>query len=163
MDREEGKMKTAAIAALNAKNLITATFSLDDANPLVPWTTGQFMFTQLGVPADPKYNHFLSQSCYREASFPWYRQSAAWWWLLVLVPTYATASSFKNLQPWHSSPTWAIWKLKGIFKRNQLLVVMVLISCASFAGEVSSLSLCYSLLKYDLRSKSTICQGVHSQ
>jgi hypothetical protein len=163
MDREEGKMKTAAIAALNAKNLITATFSLDDANPLVPWTTGQFMFTQLGVPADPKYNHFLSQSCYREASFPWYRQSAAWWWLLVLVPTYATASSFKNLQPWHSSPTWAIWKLKSIFKRNQLLVVMVLISCASFAGEVSSLSLCYSLLKYDFRSKSTICQGVHSQ
>ena len=55
--------------------------------------------------------------CYRDPSWPWWRQPFPWWTLLFLVPIYATCSSLANLQR----------------VRSIQLPVMVAFACAAYA------------------------------
>lgn len=55
--------------------------------------------------------------CYRDPSWPWWRQPFPWWTLLFLVPIYATCSSLANLQR----------------VRSVQLPVMVFFACAAYA------------------------------
>lgn len=55
--------------------------------------------------------------CYRDPSWPWYRQPFPWWTLFFLVPIYATCSSLANLQR----------------VRSIQLPVMVFFACAAYA------------------------------
>jgi len=60
----------------------------------------------------------IIKGCYRNPSWPWYRQPFPWWTLLFLVPIYSTCSSLSNLQSW----------------RSIQLPIMVAFSCASYAA-----------------------------
>ncbi|KAG8219667.1 hypothetical protein J3R82DRAFT_622 [Butyriboletus roseoflavus] len=64
---------------------------------------------------DPNY---LLRGCYRESSWPWWRQPLPWWLLPALVPTYSIASSLANLQKFWS------WQL----------LVMVIFACLAFTA-----------------------------
>ena len=61
---------------------------------------------------------FSTLGCFRDPSWPWWRQPVPWWTLFFLVPMYSTCSSLCNLQSYRS------WQLP----------VMVVFSCASFAA-----------------------------
>jgi hypothetical protein len=56
--------------------------------------------------------------CHRLPGFPWYFQPFPFWSQFITVPAFSILSSLGNLQPWRS------WDL----------VVMVVISCISFAA-----------------------------
>ncbi|KAF8489254.1 hypothetical protein F5888DRAFT_1747292 [Russula emetica] len=56
--------------------------------------------------------------CHRLSEFPWYLQPFPFWSQFITVPAFSVLSSLGNLQPWRS------WDL----------VVMVVISCISFAA-----------------------------
>ncbi|TFY70919.1 hypothetical protein EVG20_g2083 [Dentipellis fragilis] len=60
----------------------------------------------------------LSKGCYRDTTWPWYRQPFPWWTMLFLVPIYSTCSSLSNLQTYRSSR----------------LPVMIAFSCCSYAA-----------------------------
>ena len=60
----------------------------------------------------------LPLGCFRDPSWPWYRQAVPWWTLFFLVPIYSTCSSLSNLQSYRS------WQL----------LVMVFFSCCSYAA-----------------------------
>ncbi|KAI0068774.1 DUF1212-domain-containing protein [Artomyces pyxidatus] len=60
----------------------------------------------------------IVDGCYRPTSFPWYLQPFPFWSEFITVPAFSTLSSLANLQPW----------------RTFDLVVMVVISCASYAA-----------------------------
>jgi hypothetical protein len=60
----------------------------------------------------------IVMGCFRPPGRPWFLNAWPTWTRFVLVPTYATLSSLKNLQPW----------------RTVDLVVMVGISCVSYAA-----------------------------
>lgn len=55
--------------------------------------------------------------CFRDPSWPWYRQPLPFWTVFFLVPIYSTCSSLSNLQ---------IWDFQ--------LIVMVAFSCCSYAA-----------------------------
>ncbi|RDX51091.1 DUF1212-domain-containing protein [Lentinus brumalis] len=73
---------------------------------------GTFTFMET---ADTKSSHIL-KGCYRDPSWPWYRQPLPWWTMFFLVPLYSTCSSIQNLQS----------------IRSIQLLVMVLFSCAAY-------------------------------
>lgn len=58
-----------------------------------------------------------SAGCYRDPTWPWYRQPLPLWTAILLVPLYSTCSSIQNLQ--------AI--------RSFQLLIMVAFSCAAYA------------------------------
>ncbi|KAI0035149.1 DUF1212-domain-containing protein [Vararia minispora EC-137] len=60
----------------------------------------------------------IVMGCFRPPGRPWFLQAWPTWTRYILVPTYATLSSLKNLQPWHTVD----------------LVVMVAISCVSYTA-----------------------------
>lgn len=60
----------------------------------------------------------LVEGCYRPASFPWYKQTFPFFAQFIIVPLFSIGVSLGNLQPWKSRD----------------LVVMVLISCASYTA-----------------------------
>jgi hypothetical protein len=56
--------------------------------------------------------------CFRDPSWPWWRQPVPLWAHSFLVPIYSTSSSLQNLQSW----------------RSKQLAVMVLFSCIAYAA-----------------------------
>jgi uncharacterized membrane protein (DUF4010 family) len=61
--------------------------------------------------------------CYRDPSWPWYRQPFPWWTMFFLVPLYSACSSLSNLQSFRSSR----------------LPIMIIFSCCSYtANKVSN-------------------------
>jgi uncharacterized membrane protein YjjB (DUF3815 family) len=60
----------------------------------------------------------IIEGCHRLSEFPWYLQQFPFWSQFITVPAFSVLSSLGNLQPWRS------WDL----------VVMVVISCISFAA-----------------------------
>ena len=98
----------------------TATFSgsfvsdnstrFSDSQPLF----GTFAFTS-GTSLNQMH---IIGGCHRLAEFPWYLQPFPFWSQFITVPAFSVLSSLGNLQPWRS------WDL----------VVMVVISCISFAA-----------------------------
>jgi len=60
----------------------------------------------------------MHEGCFRPPENPWYIQPFPFWTQFVTVPLFSTLSSLSNLQPWHELD----------------LVVMVVISCISFAA-----------------------------
>lgn len=78
-------------------------------------TTGPTSFTFTNIL--PIIHHDIVVGCYRPASFPWYLQNFPWWTQFLIVPTFSILSSLSNLQPIDFD-----------------LIVMVLISCASYAA-----------------------------
>lgn len=77
-------------------------------------TYTQFTFTDV----IPVIHDHIVVGCYRPPSFPWFLQRFPWWTQFIIVPVFSTFSSLGNLQPLVSLD----------------LVVMVLISCASYAA-----------------------------
>ncbi|EIW64255.1 DUF1212-domain-containing protein [Trametes versicolor FP-101664 SS1] len=75
---------------------------------------GTFTFMET---ADSGTSHII-KGCYRNPSWPWYRQPFPWWTMLFLVPIYSTCSSVANLQS----------------IRSVQLPIMVAFSCAAFAA-----------------------------
>ncbi|KAI0720004.1 hypothetical protein C8T65DRAFT_634556 [Cerioporus squamosus] len=73
---------------------------------------GTFTFLET---ADSKSSHIL-KGCYRDPTWPWYRQPLPWWTMFFLVPLYSTCSSIQNLQS----------------IRSFQLLVMVFFSCAAY-------------------------------
>jgi len=59
----------------------------------------------------------IVDGCYRPKSFPWYLQPFPFWTVFIIVPLFSFLSSLSNLQP----------------LRSKQLVVMVVISCCSYA------------------------------
>ncbi|KZV64095.1 DUF1212-domain-containing protein [Peniophora sp. CONT] len=60
----------------------------------------------------------LIEGCYRPSYFPWFKQPFPFWTQFIIVPLFSIGTSLGNLQPWKSRD----------------LVVMVLISCASYTA-----------------------------
>lgn len=88
----------------------------NDTQTLLPLSS-TFVFTN----AIPTKDRFVVLGCYRPPTDPWYLRSAPFWAQFFIVPIFSVLSSLANLQPvsdWRS-------------RRN--LLVMVIISCASFA------------------------------
>ncbi|KAI0652067.1 hypothetical protein C8Q79DRAFT_1005298 [Trametes meyenii] len=75
---------------------------------------GTFTFMET---ADSGTSHII-KGCYRNPSWPWYRQPFPWWTMLFLVPIYSTCSSIANLQS----------------IRSVQLPIMVFFSCAAYAA-----------------------------
>ncbi|PIL31734.1 hypothetical protein GSI_06438 [Ganoderma sinense ZZ0214-1] len=66
---------------------------------------------------DSGQSHIV-QGCYRNPSWPWWRQPFPWWATLFLVPVYSICSSISNLQS----------------IRSIQLPIMVLFSCLAYAA-----------------------------
>lgn len=93
--------------------VLHGTFTSDNSTSL-PSFEGAFTFSNGTRDADA--NTVLG--CFRDPSWPWYKQDFPVWSLFILVPTFSLFSSSWNLQPF----------------RSKQLPVMVIISCAAFAA-----------------------------
>ncbi|GJE96217.1 threonine/serine exporter family protein [Phanerochaete sordida] len=94
---------------------VTGTY-IADPNATIPQKLariGSFTFT----PSTPFTRQNIVQGCYRPSSFPWYLQRYPWWAQFIIVPVFSVLSSLNNEQP-----------------INWDLLVMVVISCASYAA-----------------------------
>ncbi|KAI0058885.1 DUF1212-domain-containing protein [Artomyces pyxidatus] len=95
--------------------------------------TGQFIMDSSPTALDPNmpaYGTFafinsttttqahFHDGCFRPPTFPWYLQPFPFWAQFIIVPAFSVLSSLANLQPWKTFD----------------LVVMVVISCASYAA-----------------------------
>ena len=92
-------------------------FIADNSTQTVVPLSSTFLFTN----AVPSKDRFIILGCYRPPNDPWYLRAAPFWAQFFIVPIFSMLSSLANLQPvsdWRS-------------RRN--LLVMVIISCASFA------------------------------
>ncbi|KAI0305019.1 hypothetical protein BC826DRAFT_1100753 [Russula brevipes] len=67
-------------------------------------------------------NSHISRGCYRDPSWPWYRQPFPWWTMFFLVPLYSTCSSLSNLQSF----------------RSPRLPIMIVFSCCSYSANKAS-------------------------
>ncbi|TFK30815.1 hypothetical protein FA15DRAFT_662871 [Coprinopsis marcescibilis] len=77
----------------------------------------------LGIHEDGgKGSNIIVKGCVRDVNWEWWRQQLPWWTMFLLVPIYSTCSSLSNLQYW----------------RSMKLLVMVFISCCSFAANRAS-------------------------
>jgi hypothetical protein len=74
---------------------------------------GSFTFTNGSTPS-----MHMHEGCYRPPDHPWYLHPFPFWSQFITVPLFSILSSLSNLQPW----------------RELDLVVMVTISCVSFAA-----------------------------
>lgn len=106
-----------------AANNVTGTvqmmgsFIADNATQTVVPLSSTFVFTNALPPKD----NFIVLGCYRPLNDPWYLRAAPFWVQFLIVPIFSMLSSLANLQPISD------WKSR----RNML--VMVIISCASYA------------------------------
>lgn len=93
----------------------TGSFVIDNGTltrPELP-SFGSFTFTNGSTP----YLN-MREGCYRPPDYSWYLQPFPFWSQFITVPLFSILSSLSNLQPW----------------RELDLVVMVVISCISFAA-----------------------------
>ncbi|KAF7436631.1 hypothetical protein PC9H_003464 [Pleurotus ostreatus] len=79
--------------------------------------TSQVISGVLGIGEMLEQEHVF-KGCYRDDSWPWYRQPFPWWTMLFLVPLYSICSSLSNLQSY----------------RSIQLPVMVIFSCCSYTA-----------------------------
>ncbi|KAL4268084.1 ThrE exporter family protein [Pleurotus pulmonarius] len=79
--------------------------------------TSQVIGGVLGIGEMLEQDHVF-KGCYRDGSWPWYRQPFPWWTMLFLVPLYSICSSLSNLQSY----------------RSIQLPVMVIFSCCSYTA-----------------------------
>ncbi len=103
-------------AALSRTIVYTGSFIVDNGTltrPELP-SFGSFTFTDGSAPL----SIHMRQGCFRPPEYPWYLQPFPFWSQFITVPLFSTLSSLSNLQPWHELD----------------LVVMVVISCISFAA-----------------------------
>lgn len=100
-------------AKLSSTVTLIGTFAPDNSTNGTPPANGTFTFTN----ATDVYMADIVGGCYRPSSFAWYIQPLPWWTQFGIVPIFSILSSLSNLQPWKSKE----------------LVVMVIISCASYA------------------------------
>ncbi|KAL1670420.1 hypothetical protein GGG16DRAFT_95861 [Schizophyllum commune] len=70
-----------------------------------------------GSTASYQLEHIV-KGCFREPSWPWWKQPLPWWAAFFLVPLYSTLSSLSNLQSF----------------RSLQLPVMVIFSCSSYTA-----------------------------
>ncbi|KAI0639626.1 DUF1212-domain-containing protein [Trametes polyzona] len=103
----------AATAMLDSETLHGYIINSNTSLPLSQ-LGGTFTFMQT---ADSGASHII-KGCYRNPSWPWYRQPFPWWTMLFLVPIYSTCSSVANLQS----------------IRSVQLPIMVAFSCAAYAA-----------------------------
>ncbi|KAI0756791.1 hypothetical protein C8Q80DRAFT_56146 [Daedaleopsis nitida] len=91
-------------------------YLIDTNTTTVPFADvgGTFTFVQSVASGQ---SNFI-KGCYRNPSWPWYRQPFPWWTMLFLVPIYSTCSSIQNLQS----------------IRSVQLPIMVVFSCAAYAA-----------------------------
>ena len=102
-------------AAIARTVVYTGSFVIDNGTltrPELP-SFGSFTFTNGSTPST-----HMHEGCYRPPDYPWYLQPFPFWSQFITVPLFSTLSSLSNLQPW----------------RELDLVVMVVISCVSFAA-----------------------------
>ncbi|KAI0029733.1 DUF1212-domain-containing protein [Vararia minispora EC-137] len=103
-------------AAISHTIMYTGTFTSDNTTrfgqdaPL----TGTFSFMN-GTTYEQQH---IVGGCYRPPDFSWYLQPFPFYTQFVIVPVFSVLSSLANLQPWY----------------NLDMVVMVVISCASYAA-----------------------------
>jgi hypothetical protein len=88
----------------------------NDTQTVLPLST-TFVFTN----AIPSTASYIVLGCFRPPNDPWYLRSAPFWAQFFIVPVFSMLSSLANLQP---ISDW---------KSRQNLLVMVVISCVSFA------------------------------
>lgn len=103
-------------AALSRTIVYTGSFIVDNGTltrPELP-SFGSFTFTDGSAPLSTH----MREGCFRPPEYPWYLQPFPFWSQFITVPLFSTLSSLSNLQPWHELD----------------LVVMVVISCISFAA-----------------------------
>jgi hypothetical protein len=103
-------------AALTRTIVYTGSFAMDNGTltpPEIP-SIGSFTFTNGSTPLSTH----MHVGCFRPPDYPWYLQPFPFWSQFITVPLFSTLSSLSNLQPWHELD----------------LVVMVIISCVSFAA-----------------------------
>lgn len=107
----------ASLNAVMSRTLVyTGSFVVDNGTltrPEIP-SFGSFTFTDGSTPLSTH----MHDGCFRPPENPWYLQPFPFWTQFVTVPLFSTLSSLSNLQPWHELD----------------LVVMVVISCVSFAA-----------------------------
>ena len=87
----------------------------------IPNFAGSFVFTNATAAALPTN---IIAGCYRDPSWPWYLRPFPFWTLFIMVPAFSILSSMANGQP----------------LKSRQLPVMVIISCASFAGAQGQVS-----------------------
>ena len=88
----------------------------NDTQTILPLSS-TFVFTN----AIPSKASYIVLGCYRPPTDPWYLRSAPFWAQFFIVPVFSLLSSLANLQP------------VSDWKSRWNLLVMVIISCASFA------------------------------
>jgi len=107
----------ASLDAVMSRTLVyTGNFIVDNGTltrPEIP-SFGSFTFTNGSAPLSMN----MHDGCFRALENPWYLQPFPFWTQFITVPLFSTLSSLSNLQPW----------------RELDLVVMVVISCISFAA-----------------------------
>lgn len=118
LDRGARHALSTLSARMSGVIVLTGTFVSDngtfthinDGNPL----DGTFTFSN----TTSYFRDHIVEGCFRPPQFSWYLQPFPWWTQFFIVPVFSIMSSLLNLQPlW----TWE-------------LVVMVIISCASYAA-----------------------------
>jgi len=109
--------RLANLDAVISRTLVyTGSFIVDNGTltrPEIP-SFGSFTFTNGSAPLPMN----MREGCFRAPENPWYLQPFPFWTQFITVPLFSTLSSLSNLQPW----------------RELDLVVMVVISCISFAA-----------------------------
>lgn len=98
-----------------ANIVVHGSFAADNATDR-PAFAGSFTFSNSTSGLDMNPNE--GEICYRDPSWPWYLQPFPFWSMFIIVPAFSIFSSAANGQPF----------------RSKQLPVMVLISCAAFAG-----------------------------
>jgi len=102
-------------AAIARTVVYTGSFVIDNGTltrPELP-SFGSFTFTNGST-----LSMHMHEGCYRPPDYPWYLHPFPFWSQFITVPLFSILSSLSNLQPW----------------REMDLVVMVVISCVSFAA-----------------------------
>ena len=102
-------------AAIARTVVYTGSFVIDNGTltrPELP-SFGSFTFTNGSA-----LSMHMHEGCYRPPDYPWYLHPFPFWSQFITVPLFSILSSLSNLQPW----------------REMDLVVMVIISCVSFAA-----------------------------
>ena len=103
-------------AAMSRAIIYTGNFAVDSGALTLPGvpSIGSFTFTN----GSAHLSTHMRVGCFRPPEYPWFLQPFPFWSQFITVPLFSTLSSLSNLQPWHELD----------------LVVMVVISCVSFAA-----------------------------
>lgn len=121
VDRSARPRMVAALANVTDSYDLPGVFTDDNGQIIF---AGAFTFLK---PAASVTNtiKYVSKGCTRRVDGPWYLRQSPIWTLFILVPIYSVISSLWKLQPF----------------RSKQLVVMVIISCCSYAANKGAFQL----------------------